>query len=216
MKTTLVRGEPATSSFITPILRISQGTSDEIASSMGRALFQGNNESSAVSLSTGDGLSPSRFIVRGSQGIENDAIIAQFLLSQFHLVSILKGDVGSKTIQTYFSISGSSSKIASRSAPKGHLLHIARPDVQENLSYPLWLYLGTDSCSEIQKMKFGRTFDLQRSEEREELHKIMVEKQESCQSVTSTGARLTAEVIVEIIRKDLPFPKLMADSKILY
>jgi hypothetical protein len=65
-------------------------------------------------------------------------------------------------------------------------------------------------------MKFGRTFDLQRSEEREELHKIMVEKQESCQSVTSTGARLTAEVIVEIIRKDLPFPKLMADSKILY
>ena len=75
---------------------------------------------------------------------------------------------------------------------------------------------GTDSCSEIQKMKFGKTFDLQRSDERDELHKIMVEKQEGCQSVTGTGARLTAEVIVEIIRKDLPFPKLMADGKMLF
>ena len=75
---------------------------------------------------------------------------------------------------------------------------------------------GTDSCSEIQKMKFGKTFDLQRAEEREELHKIMVEKQDGCQSVTGTGARLAAEVIVEIIRKDLPFPKLMADSRMLY
>jgi hypothetical protein len=75
---------------------------------------------------------------------------------------------------------------------------------------------GTDSCSAIQKMKSGRTFDLQRSEEREELHKIMVEKQEGCQSITSTGAKLTAKVIVDIIRKDLLFAKLMADSKMLY
>jgi hypothetical protein len=35
--------------------------------------------------------------------------------------------------KSVFSISGSSSKTASRLAPEGHLLHIARSEVQENL-----------------------------------------------------------------------------------
>jgi C_GCAxxG_C_C family probable redox protein len=69
---------------------------------------------------------------------------------------------------------------------------------------------GTDNCSEIQKTKFGRTFDLQRADEREELHKKMVELQDGCQSVTSAGARIAAEIIIEILREGLPFPKMIA------
>jgi C_GCAxxG_C_C family probable redox protein len=75
---------------------------------------------------------------------------------------------------------------------------------------------GTDDCSEIQEMKFGRKFDLQNAEERDKLHKIMVERQEGCQTVTSAGARLAAEVIFEIIKNDLPFPKMMAGNRIFH
>ena len=67
---------------------------------------------------------------------------------------------------------------------------------------------GTDNCSNIQEMTFGRKFDLQRPEEREELHKTMVDTQKGCQSVTSAGARMTGEVIIDIIRDGLPFPNL--------
>jgi C_GCAxxG_C_C family probable redox protein len=73
---------------------------------------------------------------------------------------------------------------------------------------------GTDSCAEIQKIKFGRTFDLQKAEEREELHKRMAELKEGCQSVTSAGARLAAEVMIEIIHKELPFPKMLVENRI--
>jgi C_GCAxxG_C_C family probable redox protein len=72
---------------------------------------------------------------------------------------------------------------------------------------------GTDSCSEIQNMKFGRAFDLQRQEEREELHKIMVETKKGCQSVTSAGARMAAEIMVEILEKELPFPRMLAKNR---
>jgi len=72
---------------------------------------------------------------------------------------------------------------------------------------------GTDSCSEIQSMKFGRAFDLQSQKEREELHKIMVETKEGCQSVTSAGARMAAEIMVEILEKELPFPRMLAENR---
>ena len=93
---------------------------------------------------------------------------------------------------------------------------------QRGMGYGDMLYqkfieeFGTDSCSEIQKMKFPRKFDLQSAEERGELHKSMVERQEGCRFVTSAGARLAAEVIVEIMKKDLPFPKMMADNRMLF
>jgi len=69
---------------------------------------------------------------------------------------------------------------------------------------------GTVHCSEIQKLKFGRTFDLQRPEEREALHKRMGEIGDGCQSVTGLGARLAAEVIVEILKDDIPLARMGA------
>jgi C_GCAxxG_C_C family probable redox protein len=69
---------------------------------------------------------------------------------------------------------------------------------------------GTVSCSEIQKIKFGKTFDLQDPEQREDLHKRMAELQDGCQSVTSTGARLAAQMIVEILHHGLPLPGMLA------
>ena len=72
---------------------------------------------------------------------------------------------------------------------------------------------GTVSCSEIQKLKFGREFDLQDPDEREELHRRMAEIEDGCQSVTSTGARIAAEVIVEILEQGLPLPSMLAQTK---
>ena len=72
---------------------------------------------------------------------------------------------------------------------------------------------GTVNCSDIQKMKFGRTFDLQSQEERKELHNKMAEIQDGCQSVTGAGARMAAEVISEILQKGIPFVSMVAQAK---
>jgi hypothetical protein len=72
---------------------------------------------------------------------------------------------------------------------------------------------GTVECSDIQKLKFGRTFDLKNQEEREELHKKMVEIQDGCQSVTSAGARLAAEVICEIFKEQLPLVGVVVSTR---
>jgi C_GCAxxG_C_C family probable redox protein len=69
---------------------------------------------------------------------------------------------------------------------------------------------GTVRCSEIQKIKFGKTFDLQDPGQREDLHKRMAELQDGCQSVTGTGARLAAQTIVEILDQGLPLPRMLA------
>jgi hypothetical protein len=45
-----------------------------------------------------------------------------------------------------------------------------------------------------QKLKFGRSFDLQNPEEREALHREMAGAKDGCHAVTSAGARLAAEV----------------------
>lgn len=65
----------------------------------------------------------------------------------------------------------------------------------------------TVSCSEIQKLQFGRTYDLQNPEEREALHRKMSEIENGCQSVTGTGARLTAEIIVDILKDGPPLAR---------
>ncbi|MBW1783510.1 MAG: C_GCAxxG_C_C family protein [Deltaproteobacteria bacterium] len=72
---------------------------------------------------------------------------------------------------------------------------------------------GTVSCSEIQKLKFGQTFDLQDPEEREELHKKMAEIEDGCQSVTSAGARIAAEIIVDILKQGIPLAIMLAQGK---
>jgi C_GCAxxG_C_C family probable redox protein len=69
---------------------------------------------------------------------------------------------------------------------------------------------GTVSCSGIQELKFGRKYDLQNLEEREELHRKMAELGDGCQSVTSAGARLTGEVIAEILKQDVPLARMLA------
>ena len=72
---------------------------------------------------------------------------------------------------------------------------------------------GTVNCSEIQKLQFGRTYDLIDSEEREQLHRRMEETGAGCQSVTSAGARLAGEVIIEILEQGLPLPRMLAQGK---
>ena len=63
---------------------------------------------------------------------------------------------------------------------------------------------GTVNCSEIQKLD---------SEEREQLHRRMEETGAGCQSVTSAGARLAGEVIIEILEQGLPLPRMLAQGK---
>lgn len=93
------------------------------------------------------------------------------------------------------------------------------PQYQRGMEYGNRLYekfmklYGTVSCTELQKQHFGRTYDLQSPEEREALHKRMGEVEKGCQSVTSEGARLSAEVIVDLIKQGLPLPGMLASRK---
>ena len=93
------------------------------------------------------------------------------------------------------------------------------PQYQRAMEYGNVLYrkfqeeFGTVSCSEIQKLQFGRTYDLQDPEEREELHKRMGETGAGCQAVTGAGARIAAEVIVDILEQGLPLPNMLAQTK---
>lgn len=90
------------------------------------------------------------------------------------------------------------------------------PQYQRGMEFANKLYsrfekeFGTVSCSEIQRLKFGRTFDLLDPEKREELHKLMADLHTGCQDVTSAGARITAEIIIEILDQGLPLPKMLS------
>jgi C_GCAxxG_C_C family probable redox protein len=68
---------------------------------------------------------------------------------------------------------------------------------------------GTVSCPAIQELKFGRRYDLQSGEEREELHKRMAKTGQGCQGVTSAGARMAAEIIAEILESGPPFARIV-------
>lgn len=68
---------------------------------------------------------------------------------------------------------------------------------------------GTVSCPAIQELQFGRRYDLQSTEEREELHARMAETGQGCQSVTSAGARMAAEIIAEIFDSGPPFARMV-------
>jgi C_GCAxxG_C_C family probable redox protein len=93
------------------------------------------------------------------------------------------------------------------------------PQYQRAMDYGNILYqkfedeFGTVRCPEIQKLKFGRKFDLQDPQEREALHKKMAEIGDGCQSVTSAGARLAAEVICEILEQGIPLATMLAQEK---
>jgi len=68
---------------------------------------------------------------------------------------------------------------------------------------------GTSSCPDIQELKFGRRYDLQSPEERENLHKKMAETGQGCQDVTSAGARLAGEIIAEILEFGPPCARIV-------
>jgi len=93
------------------------------------------------------------------------------------------------------------------------------PQYQRAMDYGNRLYrnfldeFGTVDCTDIQKLQFGRTYDLQDPEERERLHKRMAELGTGCQSVTSAGARLAAEVMVEIFEERVPLAGMLAKMK---
>jgi len=93
------------------------------------------------------------------------------------------------------------------------------PQYQRAMDYGNILYqkfedeFGTVRCPEIQKLKFGRSFDLQNHEEREALHKKMAEIGDGCQAVSGAGARLAAEVICKILEQDLPLPGMLVSAR---
>jgi len=90
------------------------------------------------------------------------------------------------------------------------------PQYQRAMDYGNTLYhkfleqFGTVICSEIQRLKFGRSFDLLNPKEREALHKKMEETGEGCQSVARDGARIAAEVMVDIIGSGPPLARLLS------
>jgi C_GCAxxG_C_C family probable redox protein len=69
---------------------------------------------------------------------------------------------------------------------------------------------GSLICREIQQKKFGRTFDLQKEEDREALHEILEKDPDACQAVTADAARMTAELVAEILREGPPFARMLA------
>ena len=71
---------------------------------------------------------------------------------------------------------------------------------------------GTLLCKEIQKKKLGRTFDLQKEQEREDLHAIMASNPDACQAVTRDAARWTAEIVVEILKQGPPLARMLAQG----
>ncbi|HKL67462.1 MAG TPA: C-GCAxxG-C-C family protein [Bacteroidales bacterium] len=64
---------------------------------------------------------------------------------------------------------------------------------------------GTTICREILNKLFGKEFDLTSEDQRDELHKIMVEVPEGCHNVCGEAARIAAEVAVEILEAGHPF-----------
>jgi C_GCAxxG_C_C family probable redox protein len=69
---------------------------------------------------------------------------------------------------------------------------------------------GSVVCREIQKKKYGRSFDLRRDEDREALHAIMAKDPEACQGVTRDAAQWTGEIVAEILQEGPPMARMLA------
>jgi len=65
-------------------------------------------------------------------------------------------------------------------------------------------------CREIQKIKFGKSFDLRKLAERKELHAIMQANPDGCQAVARDAARWTAEIMIEIFQEGPPLARMLA------
>jgi C_GCAxxG_C_C family probable redox protein len=72
---------------------------------------------------------------------------------------------------------------------------------------------GTVRCSEIHKLKFGKSFNLLNQDERDELHRKLAETDDGCQAVARDGARMAAELIVEILEQGPPSARMLVGRK---
>lgn len=68
---------------------------------------------------------------------------------------------------------------------------------------------GTIVCKEIQKIKFGRSFNLQEEEERKTLHEAMKSNPDGCQAVVRDATRWTAEIVEEILENGPPLARVL-------
>ncbi len=68
---------------------------------------------------------------------------------------------------------------------------------------------GSVECPEIQKLKLGKSFNLLNQNERDELHKLMAERGDGCQAVARDGARIAAELIVDILEQGPPMARML-------
>ena len=68
---------------------------------------------------------------------------------------------------------------------------------------------GTIVCIEIQKIKFGRSFNLLEEEERKTLHEAMQSNPDGCQAVVRDATQWTGEIIGEILEKGPPLARVL-------
>lgn len=72
---------------------------------------------------------------------------------------------------------------------------------------------GSVVCKDIQKIKFGRSFNLLEAQEREQLHEAMQSNPDGCQAVARDAARWTAEIVTEILQEGPPLARMFARQK---
>lgn len=69
---------------------------------------------------------------------------------------------------------------------------------------------GTTICADIQKKKFGKAFDMLTPAGRSEFIQSGAHAPDGCPAVTAKGARLTAELMVEILKEGRAIARLLA------
>ena len=75
-------------------------------------------------------------------------------------------------------------------------------------------HFGTTTCAEIQKARFGKSFNLLNEDEMKSFLDEGAHGENGCPKVTQEGARLAAEVIVEILQ-ERPLARILASGKAL-
>jgi len=69
---------------------------------------------------------------------------------------------------------------------------------------------GTAICRDIQKIKFGKAFDMLTEKGREIFIESGAHEPEGCPAVTREGARLAAELMVEILKEGRAMARIVA------
>jgi C_GCAxxG_C_C family probable redox protein len=70
--------------------------------------------------------------------------------------------------------------------------------------------MGTAICEEIQKRKFGKSFGMLSQKGRDEFREVGAHSPEGCPMVTQEGARLAAELIVQILIEGRSLARIVA------